>query len=111
MLNNKEFYKHTKEYALAKLTAGYQAEQGLSPAEARKQAEKRLALLIKPVESCDVNSPKATIPALYHRLLVSCQNRAMMPTLIKFDANRDIFARLLDNFEPKAVLEKYKSAD
>lgn len=111
MLNNKEFYKHTKEYALAKLTAGYQAEQDLSPAEARKQAEKRLALLIKPVESCDVNSPKATIPALYHRLLVSCQNRAMMPTLIKFDANRDIFARLLDNFEPKAVLEKYKSAD
>ena len=111
MLNNKEFYKYAKEYALAKLTAEYQKEQGLSPAEARSQAEKRMALLIKPVESCNVNSSKATIQAIYCRLLASCQNRSMMPNVIKFDANRKIFEKLLDNFDPKKVLAKYKSAN
>ncbi|MBQ9235393.1 MAG: hypothetical protein IJ184_02890 [Alphaproteobacteria bacterium] len=111
MLTNKDFYKYTKEYALKKLTAGYQAEKGLTPSTAREQAEKRLALLIKPVESCDVNSPKATISAIYRRLLVSCQNRTMMPNVIKFDANRTVFEKLLENFEPTKVLAKYKNAD
>ena len=111
MLANKDFYKRSKEYALAKLTAGYQAEKGLSATQAREQAEKHLTTLIKSVESCDVNSPKATLPKIYERLLASCQNRSMMPRVIKFDANRAVFARLLEGFEPNKVLLKYKSAD
>lgn len=111
MLSNKEFYNRAKEYALNKLTTAYQMQKGLVLASAREQAEKHLALLIKPVESCDIHNLQTTLSAIYHRLLVSCQNRAMMPTLIKFDANRKIFARLLEDFNPAKVLEKYKSAD
>ena len=111
MTENKEFFKYAKEYALNKLTAAYQNQKALPLAKAHEQAEKHLAMLTKPVESCDIHNSKTTLSAIYHRLLVSCQNRAMMPTLIKFDANRKVFAKLLIDFNPVKVLEKYKSAD
>ncbi len=111
MIENKEFFKYAKEYALNKLTAAYQNQKALPFASAREQAKKHLAMLTKPVESYDIHNSQTTLSAIYRRLLVSCQNRVMMTNLIKFDKNNKDFAELLADFNPVKVLEKYKSAD
>lgn len=103
------FYEQSKQYALEKLAKYYQEEKNYTAEAAVKAAEQKIGALLRPAEIYDINNPKTTLDNIYKRLLISCQNRNMMSSVIKFDKREEKFADILEQFNPAKILKKYKS--
>lgn len=105
------FYELSKQYALNKLATYYKEEEKCPADVAMKKAEKKINTLIRPAEIYDISNSKTTLDNIYKRLLISCQNRNMMSSVIKFDKREEKFADILEQFNPSKILKKYKSGE
>lgn len=105
------FYELSKQYALNKLATYYKEEEKCPADVAMKKAEKKINTLIHPAEIYDISNSKTTLDNIYKRLLISCQNRNMMSSVIKFDKREEKFADILEQFNPSKILKKYKSGE
>ena len=105
------FYELSKQYALNKLATYYKEEEKYPADVAMKKAEKKINTLIRPAEIYDISNSKTTLDNIYKRLLISCQNRNMMSSVIKFDKREEKFADILEQFNPSKILKKYKSGE
>lgn len=110
-MDNKKFYEYTKKYALNQLSEYYIKEGKLSSKDAIKKAEDKINLLIKPAINCDINNKNVTLKNIFVRLITSCQNRSMMPNVIKFDDRKEQFAHILEDFDYSKILTKYKTSE
>lgn len=105
------FYELSKQYALNKLATYYKEEEKCPADVAMKKAEKKINTLIRPAEIYDISNSKTTLDNIYKRLLISCQNRNMMSSVIKFDKREEKLADILEQFNPSKILKKYKSGE
>lgn len=110
-MDNKKFYEYTKKYALNQLSEYYVKEEKLPNAEAIKKAEVKINSLIKPAANYDINNKNVTLKDIFVRLIISCQNRTMMPNVIKFSDRKEQFARILQGFDYAKILTKYKTSE
>lgn len=76
-------FKKAKENALQKLTEYY--EKKYTPEKACEKAQGIIEKLLVPAEKYNIRNGNPTLSDVYVRLLLSCQNRVMMPNVIKFD--------------------------
>lgn len=99
----KGIFEKAKKQAEEKLSK-YYVQKGLMEETALKKAQEKIEKLLKPAEKYNIKNASTRLTDVYVRLLLSCQNRYMMPNVIKFD-NPDTEARF------KEILLNYNYED
>ncbi|MBQ8481086.1 MAG: hypothetical protein IJ532_00965 [Alphaproteobacteria bacterium] len=98
-------FEKAKKQAEQKLVEYYKQK---GEKEVFKKAQEKIEKLLKPVEKYNIKSDSTKLTDVYVRLLLSCQNRYMMPNVIKFD-NPDTevrFKKILSNYDYKKISER-----